>query len=91
MLTFELNGKFKEFRSDIGIASRMGDRGSVVFAVLGDGKELYRSPVMKGTGTKPTTVEVSVKGVRKLTLKVTNAGDLDLGDAANWGAARILR
>jgi len=90
-LTFSLSGKFREFRSDIGIATRMGKRGSVVFSVLGDGKELYRSKVLKGTGEKPAGVKVSVAGVKKLTLKVTNAGDLDLGDAANWGAARILR
>jgi hypothetical protein len=90
-LTFDLKGRFREFRSDIGIASRMGRRGSVVFAVLGDGKELYRSGVLKGTGEKPTPVTVPVKGVKKLTLKVTSAGDLDLGDAANWGAARVLR
>ena len=69
----------------------MGSRGSVVFVVRGDGKELYRSPVMKGTGRKPAQVKVSVKGVRQLTLEVTNANDLDLGDAANWGAARVLR
>ncbi len=91
VLTFDLKGRFREFRSDIGIASRMGQRGSVVFAVLGDGKELYRSGVLKGTGQKPTPVTVPVKGVKKLTLKVTSAGDLDLGDAANWGAARVLR
>ena len=91
LLTFALNGRFKEFRSDIGIASRMGARGSVVFTVLGDGRPLYKSPVMKGTGQRPTHVKVSVAGVRKLTLKVTNAGDLDLGDVANWGAARMLR
>ena len=30
-------------------------------------------------------------GVKKLTLKVTNAGDLDLGDVANWGSARMIR
>ena len=90
-LTFDLKGRFKEFRSDIGIATRMGRRGSVVFSVLGDGKELYRSTVLEGTGEKPVSVKVSVAGVRKLTLKVSNAGDLDLGDAANWGAARILR
>lgn len=90
-LTFALGGKFKEFRSDVGIASRMGGRGSVVFTVLGDGRALYTSGVLKGTGKKPTHVKTSVKGIKKLTLKVTSAGDLDLGDAANWGAARILR
>lgn len=99
-MTFTLNGRFKEFRSDIGIATRMGARGSVVFAVLGDGKELYRSPVVRGSATpagtdaglaKPLEVRVAVAGVKELTLKVTDADDLDLGDVANWGSARVQR
>jgi hypothetical protein len=36
-------------------------------------------------------IAVPVKGVKTLTLKVTDGGDLDLGDVANWGAARVLR
>lgn len=104
-ITFDLKGRFNEFRSDVGIATRMGDRGSVVFQVLGDGKEIYKSPLVRGVafrapGTaaaegqaeaKPVEVKVSVQGVKKLTLKVTNGGDLDLGDVANWGSARVLR
>lgn len=90
-LTYELNGRFNEFRSAIGIASRMGDRGSVVFTVLGDGKELFKSKVMTGAVDAPVEVNVPVKGVKLLTLKVDNGGDLDLGDVANWGSARVLR
>ena len=90
-LTFALNGRFVEFRSDIGVATRMGKRGSVIFSVLGDGKPLYTSPVVRGSDGKPREVKVPVKGVKRLTLKVTDAGDLDLGDVANWGSARVLR
>jgi len=90
-LTFDLKGRFREFRSDVGIASRMGVRGSVVFRVLGDGKELYRSPVIRGSAGKPIEVSVGVAEVKHLTLKVTDADDLDLGDVANWGSARVLR
>jgi hypothetical protein len=90
-LTFLVNGTFAEFRSDIGIDTRMGERGSVVFSVLGDGKALYTSPVLKGGADKPTKVVVPINGVKRLTLKVTNADDLDLGDMANWGSARVLK
>lgn len=102
-LTFELNGRFREFRADIGIATRMGNRGSVVFRVLGDGKELYKSPLIRGVAQRspaenddkpaggPVEVKVPVAGVKLLTLEVTNGGDLDLGDVANWGSARVLR
>ena len=90
-LTFEINGRYKEFRSDIGIDTGMRDRGSVVFSVLGDGKKIYESPVVKGSDSAPRKINVSVAGVQKLTLRVTDAGDLDLGDVANWASARVLR
>ena len=90
-LTFDLNGRFKEFVSDVGVASRMGDQGSVVFTVLGDQKELLKSPVVRGSDGKALSIKVPVAGVKRLTLRVTNGGDLDLGDAANWGSARVIR
>jgi hypothetical protein len=90
-LTFALDGRFREFLADVGVASRMGQRGSVVFTVRGDGKELFRSKVITGAEPKPVEVKVSVEGVKLLTLQVTNADDLDLGDAANWGSARVVR
>ncbi len=90
-LTFDLAKRFQHFQADIGIASRIGDRGSVIFEVLGDGKSLYQSPLVTGSEENPRKVKVSVAGVEKLTLVVTNAGDLDLGDVANWGSARVIR
>ena len=90
-LTFDVNKRFAEFRSDVGVDTRMGNRGSVVFHVIGDGKELYKSPVVRGGADEPHRVKVPVAGVNKLTLKVTHGGDLDLGDVANWGSARLLK
>jgi len=90
-LTFPINKRFKEFRADVGVDSGVDDRGSVIFEVLGDGKSLYRSPVVRGSDKTPRPVKVTVANVSRLTLKVTNAGDLDLGDVANWGAARVLK
>lgn len=90
-LTFDLGKRFEQFRADIGIATRIGDRGSVVFEVLGDGKSLFRSSVVTGREPKPIEVQVSVAGVKELTLQVTNSDDLDLGDVANWGSARVIR
>lgn len=89
-LAFGLNGRFKTFHCEVGIASRMGRRGSVVFQVMGDGKELFKSPVVRG-GDEALAISVSVEGVKRLELKAADAGDLDLGDAAIWGAARVVR
>ncbi|MBM4033170.1 MAG: hypothetical protein FJ291_15500 [Planctomycetes bacterium] len=90
-LTFALPAGCQEFRAAVGIATRIGDKGSVQFVVLGDGKELYASPVVRGSDKAPREVRAPLAGVKRLTLKVTNAGDLDLGDVANWGSARVLR
>jgi hypothetical protein len=90
-LTFEINKRFAEFRADVGVDTRMGNRGSVVFHVLGEGKELYKSPVVRGGEAATLHVAVGVAGVSRLTLRVTNGGDLDLGDVANWGSARLLK
>ncbi len=90
-LTFDLGGRYEQFKSDVGIDTRMGKRGSVVFEVLGDGKSLYKSPLVRGSDPRPLSVSVPVKGVKMLTLKVDSGGDLDIGDVANWGAARVLK
>jgi hypothetical protein len=89
-LTFDIGGGWAKFESAIGIDDQAGKGGSVTFQVLGDGKELYKSPVVRG-GTVPVVIAVPVKGVKKLTLVVDATADLDLGDLANWAGARLVR
>ena len=90
-LTYEIGGRFKRFTAKLGIDDKVGDQGSVVFAVLGDGKALAKTPVVRGSEDAPRELSASVAGVRKLTLKVTSAGDMDLGDCANWADAKLIR
>lgn len=90
-LTYEIGGRFKQFTAKVGIDDKVGDQGSVVFAVLGDGKPLARTPVVRGSEEAPRELSASVAGVKKLTLKVTSAGDMDLGDCANWADAKLIR
>lgn len=90
-LTYKIQKRFNLFKAAIGIATGMNGRGSVVFQVLGDGKELYKSPLIKGSEKAPHEISVPVEGVEELTLKVTDGEDLDLGDVANWAAARLTR
>ncbi len=91
-LTYRLGGKFKTFRADVGIDGRLEKEGSVIFSVFGDGKQLYRSPLVRGSiSGGGLGVEVSVKDVKELTLSVEPTDDLDQADVANWGAARVTR
>lgn len=90
-LTFEIGGVWSTFAAAVGIDDAAGGRGSVVMSVLGDGRELWRSGVLRGSDPAPVPVRVPVKGVRRLTLKVEATDDLDLGDLADWAAARLIR
>lgn len=75
---WNLDRKWKTFTAQAGMAD--GNDGSVVFVVLGDGRELWRSATVKALGVVP--VSVSVEGVKSLELRVENAGD---GNASDWG------
>ncbi|HUV39577.1 MAG TPA: NPCBM/NEW2 domain-containing protein, partial [Planctomycetota bacterium] len=89
-MTWRLGGAFRTFQSVVGVDG-CSSGGSVVFVVLGDGKVLHRSPVLRGTDAAPHEISVSVESIDLLTLKVEDAGDFDLGDVANWAAAQLLR
>ncbi len=68
----------------------MRPRGSVVFRVRGDGRLLFESGETTGSDP-PREIAVDVAGVRRLTLECDESGDLDLGDHADWAAARLIR
>lgn len=57
--------------------------GSAEFVLTGDGEELYHSRVVRA-GDIPVDVDVPLKGIRYLTLRVTSAGDGVSGDNALW-------
>jgi hypothetical protein len=90
-LTYAIGGRFKQFTARVGIDDKVGEGGSVVFALLGDGKALVKTPVVRGRDEAPRELSAPVAGVEKLTLKVTSAGDMDLGDCANWADAKLIR
>jgi hypothetical protein len=63
-------------------------KSSVVFMVIAGNKELYRSPVLR-TEMGAVAVDVPLKGVTNLQLRVTDAGDGIGFDQADWAAASI--
>ncbi|MCX6996895.1 MAG: NPCBM/NEW2 domain-containing protein [Kiritimatiellaeota bacterium] len=85
----ELNGKSEKFHAMVGVNELGGgSQGSVEFIVGGDGKELFRSGVLK-SGDKPKAVDVSLAGVKKLKLEVTDGGNGPDCDHADWADAVI--
>jgi len=85
---FSLDGKTEKFHAMVGVSDLKGEPGSVEFIATGDGKILFRSGVMKGgvnkAGDPPKEVNLSLAGVKRLKLEVTDGGDNNYSDHANW-------
>lgn len=85
--TYDLGRRWKKLETRIGI--HKGKEGSVVFIIKGDGKELFRSPVITpADGEVP--VEINIARVKTLEL-ITDAGNN--GTSSDWGIwiAPVLR
>lgn len=87
-LAIDLGKKASQFRAFVGVDDEVeGERGSVVFKLVGDGKALWKSAVLK-KGAQ-AAVDVSLKGVSRLLLIVESAGDGIDYDHADWADAKI--
>jgi hypothetical protein len=85
--TFELAKKWKRLKSGFGLQD--GARGSVVFVVRGDGKELFRSKVIKDHRVRNLDLDIST--VNELELVVEDGGDGPGSDWGVWLAPRLER
>lgn len=88
IIEYPLNGQFKKFTAEVGVDAATQGRGTVVFEVKGDGRLLWSSPVVSGLD-KAKSVDVDVKGINRLQLSVTDGGDGNKLDAADWGNAAL--
>jgi alpha-galactosidase len=89
--TIELAGGAAGFHAMVGVDDEpCGGAGTVVFVVLGDGKELARTPTMH-LKDAASPIDVDVKGVKTLSLIVEDAGDGINYDHADWADARLTR
>jgi alpha-galactosidase len=87
-LRVDLGGKATRFFAQVGVDDGAGGQGSVEFIVSGDGKVLWRSGLLEGR-TAALPVDVNVTGVRVLALRVTDGGDGNSSDHADWAEAGI--
>jgi alpha-galactosidase len=83
----------RTFKASVGIDNNFntqGRLGSVQFSLEVAGKELLRTPTLKG-GQAPVPVTVDLpEGTRTLTLKVDTTPDGPAHDQADWADARIV-
>jgi alpha-galactosidase len=88
-LVLDLKGSARRFTAWVGVddEKKQGE-GSIEFSVIGDGKVLWRSGVMRG-GQPAKQVSADVTGVKKLVLHVGDAGDGINSDHGDWAEATI--
>jgi alpha-galactosidase len=87
-IPIELDGKADRLSAWVGVDDETEGRGSVVFHIEADGKEIWNSGVMRG-GEAAREIALNLTGVKSLMLQ---AGDTDDGieyDHADWADAKI--
>ena len=89
-LYIDLKDGGERFTASVGIDDEVNKAqvSSVVFRVLGDGKELWNSGLMRAAQT-PKKVDVPLKGVKVLLLTVDSANNGVSFDHADWADAKI--
>jgi alpha-galactosidase len=89
-LRVNLDGGAQSFSASVGVDDDVNGNAaaSVEFIVVGDGKELWKSGVLRaGNAAKDCTVNLT--GVKSLLLEVTDAGDGIDFDHADWANAKF--
>jgi alpha-galactosidase len=87
-----LPGPGKSFSAVVGVDSNdqtLGGRGSVVFALTVNGKEAFRSALMR-EGMAGVSVDVSLDGASEFTLEVGDGGDGISCDQSDWADAKVV-
>jgi len=91
-LSYHLGGIYKRFDATVGLDDQTGRKGSVRIKVLGDGKQLDIGSDRELTAANgPLSVNVSVAGVKELTLEVEFGQGGDVEDHVNWVNARLVK
>ncbi|MFD0717341.1 NPCBM/NEW2 domain-containing protein [Paenibacillus sp. GCM10027626] len=88
-ISYYIGGTFSKFIADVGLDDEVGDNGSVTFQVWADGNMVYESEVLNGS-SPAKHIDVDITGAKILKLVVTNGGDHNAYDHADWGGARII-
>ena len=88
-ITYRLPESFKRFQALAGIDDRLRPRGNVHLRILGDDRVLYEATISGMDSSLP--IDVSLKGVRTLTILADFGADLDQGDHLLLAEAKLLK
>jgi len=87
-LLVNLQGSATKFDAMAGVDDEKKGQGSVQFQVYVDGRKKLETPVLHG-GDAPVPVSVDLTGAKRMTLVVTDAGDGNDSDHADWAGALL--
>jgi len=86
-IVYNINKQYGAFQTDVGVDDE--SFGTVDFQVMADGVKIYDSGTMPA-GQAAQHVNLNVAGVSQLTLYVSDAGDGNSGDHADWAGAKLI-
>jgi NPCBM/NEW2 domain len=90
LVAYRLKPGDRRFQALVGVDERAGPLGSVVFRVLVDSNERFRTPPLTDHDS-PKAIDVDVAGA-KFVILATEFGDRgEVRDLADWVEARIIR
>jgi hypothetical protein len=93
-LDFALTPQDVQFEAWVGVADEvleLADRGAISFAVLADGKEIWRSAVLRAGDVAVKAGPLPLAGAKTLTLLTDYGEGEDVADRGVWGNALLLR
>ena len=90
LLWLELDGRVEKFTGAVGVDDSAPDAAaSACFSIVGDGRMLWTSgPIKRGEPARP--VDLSLKGVRSVLLKVDHIGESHSFDHVDWADAQFV-
>lgn len=88
-ITYALGGQYARFQASVGVDDETYGNGAVTFEVWLDGVKAFDSGVLNATSATPD-IDLDISGVNELKLIVTNGGNGNDWDHADWGGARII-
>jgi len=89
-IVYKLDGSWDKLKGHVGMDDEVGDKGSVMFRVYGDGKILFESPEQTGKSIKQL-MELDIKGVKELKLILLDLGDGSDNDHGDWVDAQLIK
>lgn len=86
---YAVEGKWKTFNAMVGLRDGAHQQGSAVFLVRGDGRELYRSPLLRAGAREEVHVDIS--GVKELELLAEGGEGHTHNSWAIWAEPKVAR